>query len=75
MLADRGDMNMNEKWLISFFKDLHAHPELAWQETRTTAKVREILEANKITCLETGTKTGLIAVIRGPREGRVIGLR
>ena len=66
---------MNEQWLKEFFKDLHAHPELGWEEYRTTARIRQALEEHQVELLETGTETGLIAVIRGGRPGRCIGLR
>ena len=66
---------MNEQWLKEFFKDLHAHPELGWEEYRTTARIRQALEEHQVELLETGTETGLIAVIRGGRPGLCIGLR
>ena len=66
---------MNEQELRAFFMDLHRHPELGFQERRTTAKVLEALEAHGIAALPSGMETGLIAVIRGRRPGRVIGLR
>ena len=66
---------MNENELIAFFEDLHAHPELALNERRTTKKVREALEGAGIEIHPCGLETGLIAVIRGKKPGRVIGLR
>lgn len=67
---------MTERELIAFFQDLHRHPELAHQETRTAGKVREALARAGIAALDApGLPTGLIAVIRGGGPGRVIGLR
>ena len=66
---------MNEQELIAFFEDLHRHPELGREETRTTALVRAALEAAGIETFSAGTETGLIAVIPGKKPGRVIGLR
>lgn len=66
---------MTEQELIAFFKDLHRHPELGLKEERTTAKVREALEGAGIEIHPSGLDTGLIAVIRGSKPGRVIGLR
>lgn len=66
---------MNEAKLIDFFKDLHSHPELGNHEVRTTRRIREVLEAHGIAWMGSGAETGLIAVIRGKKPGRVIGLR
>ena len=68
-------MKTNEKELIAFFEDLHQHPELGFQEKRTTEKVLSALHAHGIRTLETGTETGAVAVIEGKKPGRVIGLR
>ena len=66
---------MTEAALIAFFEDLHRHPELALQETRTCQKVREALSAAGIPLVDTALPTGVIAVISGEKPGRVIGLR
>lgn len=66
---------MTEQQLVSFFQDLHRHPELGSQEFRTTQHVREALTQQGIPLLDTGLPTGLIAEIRGAKPGRVIGLR
>ncbi|MBQ7520533.1 MAG: amidohydrolase [Clostridia bacterium] len=66
---------MDNQALIAFFEDLHRHPELGFEEARTTARVREALTAAGIELLDAKLKTGLIAVVSGSRPGRVIGLR
>ena len=66
---------MTEQELIAFFQDLHRHPELAFQEKRTTQKVKDALEKAGIQIVPSGMETGLIAVIHGDRDGGVIGLR
>ena len=66
---------MDKSKLIAFFEDLHRHPELGYAEHRTTAKVREALTDAGVELPDTGLSTGLIAVVRGARPGRVIGLR
>jgi amidohydrolase len=48
--------------LIEIRRDLHAHPELAWQEERTTAVVAQRLEDSGI-LLQRLPKTGLIAEV------------
>ena len=66
---------MTERELTALFEDLHRHPELALREERTTARVREALEKANVEIHPCGMETGLIAVIRGSKPGRVIGLR
>ena len=61
--------------------DLHAHPELALQEVRTSAVVQEKLKSFGVDEIITGlARTGVVGVIRGrgPQShegGRAIGLR
>lgn len=58
-------------------RDIHAHPELAFQETRTAALVAEKLKAFGVDEIHTGiAKTGVVGVIRGSEPGAgAIGLR
>jgi amidohydrolase len=57
--------------------DLHAHPELAFTETRTSALVAERLDSWGIEVHRGLAKTGVIGVIRGKQDnsGRGVGLR
>ena len=66
---------MTERELIAFFEDLHRHPELAFEEERTTALLRRALLDAGVAVYPSGLPTGLIAVIEGTGPGRVIGLR
>jgi len=59
--------------LVELRRDLHAHPELAWQEERTTAVVAERLDAAGIG-LQLFGKSGLVAEL-GAGDGRVVALR
>ncbi|MCD8504804.1 MAG: M20 family metallopeptidase [Burkholderiaceae bacterium] len=63
--------------LIEFRRDLHAHPELGFQERRTSGLVAGMLEALGITVYRNIGKTGVVGVLRGKRydSGRMIGLR
>ena len=70
-LVDRiGDLREE---LIAVRRDLHAHPELAWEEKRTTLVVSDRLEALGIpvTLL---ARTGAIAEV-GAQDGPVVALR
>ena len=57
-------------------RDLHAHPELALHEVRTSRVVQEKLKSFGVDEIVSGiAKTGVVGVIRGRSVGRAIGLR
>ncbi len=61
--------------LTELRRDLHAHPELGFQEVRTSGIVAELLAKWGI---ETHTgigRTGVVGVLKGKGAGRTIGLR
>src|SRR5690606_31097713 len=61
--------------LTSLRRDIHAHPELAFQETRTSALVAERLRSFGIE-VHTGLgKTGLVGVLKSGNSGKTLGLR
>ncbi|MDR0806819.1 MAG: amidohydrolase [Enterobacteriaceae bacterium] len=60
--------------MIAFRRDLHAHPELPWEEIRTTQKVAEALDAIGIPYKLT-KPTGVIAEIKGGKSGKTVALR
>lgn len=60
--------------MIAFRRDLHAHPELPWEEVRTTQKVAQALEEIGIPYRLT-TPTGVIAEITGGQPGKTVALR
>ena len=55
--------------------DLHRHPELSFQETRTTALLKEKLTQLGLELVDLGMKTGVVAVLRGGKPGRTVALR
>ncbi len=62
--------------LTAIRRDLHAHPELGFEEVRTSGVVADKLREYGVDQIETGIgKTGVVAVIKGNRPGRRIGLR
>ncbi|PSM16247.1 M20 aminoacylase family protein [Nitratireductor sp. StC3] len=64
--------------LISFRRDLHAHPELLYDVDRTAGRVAQALHAAGVDEVATGIgRTGVAGVIRGATatSGRAIGLR
>ncbi|HEX6265918.1 MAG TPA: M20 aminoacylase family protein [Burkholderiales bacterium] len=57
-------------------RDIHAHPELAFEEGRTSSLVLERLKGWGIEAHAGLAKTGVVGVIRGKKQGgRAIGLR
>jgi amidohydrolase len=60
--------------LIAWRRDFHRYPEVAFQETRTAAKVREFLESLGLSVRPAGG-TGLVAVLEGKEAGKTVALR
>jgi amidohydrolase len=64
--------------LTALRRDLHAHPELGFQEVYTAGRVQEALKLCRVDEIHTGIgKTGVVATIRGRsnKSGRLVGLR
>jgi hippurate hydrolase len=61
--------------LAEWRHDIHAHPELGFQETRTAAIVAEKLQAFGIEVHRGIGKTGIVGVLRAGSSPRTIGLR
>lgn len=64
--------------MTAFRRDLHAHPELGFEERRTAARVVEALKVAGVDQIHEGIgKTGVVALVHGRAGagGRMIGLR
>ncbi|MBK7530563.1 M20 aminoacylase family protein [Piscinibacter sp.] len=64
--------------LTAFRRDLHAHPELGFEERRTASRVVEALRVAGVDEIHEGVgRTGVVGVVRGRRgaSARAIGLR
>jgi amidohydrolase len=63
--------------LTAFRRDLHAHPELGFEEIYTSGRVRQALEICGVDEIHTGIgKTGVVGLIHGKQKSnRMIGLR
>ena len=57
-----------EQYLIRQFEWFHRHPELPYEEVRTTGKIREVLTEAGIEILPYPLDTGLVAVVRGGKK-------
>ncbi|NDD24743.1 MAG: amidohydrolase, partial [Betaproteobacteria bacterium] len=67
--------------LTAFRRDLHANPELGFEEIYTSGRVVEALKVCGVDAIHTGIgKTGVVALVHGQgrsahNPGRMIGLR
>jgi amidohydrolase len=60
---------------IAWRRDFHEHPELSNRETRTAKIIADHLRSLGIEVKENVAKTGVVGILRGGKEGPVIGLR
>jgi amidohydrolase len=60
--------------LVAWRRDFHRHPEVAFQETRTSAVIREFLESLGL-AVRSAAGTGLVAVLEGNPGGKRVALR
>lgn len=63
-----------EKELIDIRRDIHMHPELGYQEFRTSKKVSDYLKKLGLE-VETVSKTGVVGLLKGKYEGKTLMLR
>ena len=60
--------------LTAFRRDLHAHPELGFEEVYTSSRVVHALKLCGVDEVHTGVgKTGVVAVIKGQQSGKPVG--
>ena len=64
-----------EDKLIAWRRDIHEHPELGEQETRTADLVADHLRKLGLEVKTGVARTGVIAVLRGGKPGPVVALR
>src|SRR3954470_24240657 len=61
--------------LIAWRRDIHQHPELGDQETRTSGIVAEHLRSLGLEVRTGVARTGVVAVLKGGKPGPVVALR
>ncbi|MEJ8839006.1 M20 aminoacylase family protein [Ramlibacter sp. AN1133] len=64
--------------LTAFRRDLHAHPELGFEEVYTSARIQEALRLCGVDEIHTGIgKTGVVGIVHGRQNtgNRMLGLR
>lgn len=76
MITFLEEANRIKDELITIRRDLHEHPELGFEEKRTSGKIKEFLTKEGIPYVEVA-KTGVCGIIKGEKKdnNRVIGLR
>ncbi len=62
--------------IVEIRRDIHRHPELGFQETRTAALVADRLRVLKFDEVRTGVGvTGVVGVLKGAKPGPVVAVR
>ena len=71
----RSEIHAIKDIIISTRRDIHQHPELAFDEHRTSRLVAERLESFGIE-IQTGVgKTGVVGTLKGKNDGKTIAFR
>jgi amidohydrolase len=60
--------------LVAFRRDLHAHPELAWAEERTSAVIAKRLDEAGLACTPL-PRNGMVVDVVGDPDGPLVALR
>ena len=63
-----------QQYMIDLRRDFHMYPEVAFQETRTSQRLKEELEKLGIDSVSMA-KTGVVATIKGKNDGKMVALR
>jgi amidohydrolase len=61
--------------MVAVRRDIHAHPEVAWREVRTSALVAEVLTGAGLTTTGLPSGTGLVCDVIGEPDGPMVALR
>ena len=69
------DIKRLQQEMVAWRRDLHAHPELGFSETRTSAFIQEHLKTFSVDEIHRFNGTGVVAVIHGRDGDHAIGLR
>jgi len=74
-------MNINpdilkiKKTIIETRRDFHKHPELSFQEKRTSKIVAKKLKSYGLQVIKNVGKTGVIGILKGAKQGKTIAMR
>ncbi len=67
--------NTRQEWLSEVRRDFHAHPELSFEETRTTERICTLLTDMGLQADRLPESPGATALIKGEGHGPCLGLR
>ncbi|HHX04462.1 MAG TPA: amidohydrolase [Tissierellia bacterium] len=62
-------------WLIEIRREFHSQPEVSGQEHKTMRRIVNLLDSWGVEHISPVAETGVVAIIRGKRPGKTIGLR
>ena len=71
---DRLAAELNPK-VVAWRRDIHQHPELSFQETRTAALIAQHLTSLGLEVQTNVGGNGVVALLRGARPGKTVALR
>lgn len=71
----RKDIASIESQLIEWRRDIHQHPELGEQETRTARLVAEHIKKLGLEVQTEVGRTGVVGILKGAKPGRTVALR
>ncbi len=71
-LPIRPEVDALRERIVSTRRDLHEHPELSWQETRTQRVILERLEQIGLSDVRAIARTGATGLVKGGRPGRCV---
>ena len=63
------------KKLSDIRRDIHMHPELGYEETRTSGVIAQTLERLGISVQRGVAKTGVVGVLKGAGKGKTVAMR
>src|SRR5690349_5563003 len=61
--------------MIDIRRDLHQHPELSFEEKRTSGQVKNFLTRHAIPFTEGWAGFGVVAIVKGEHPGPIVMLR
>ena len=64
-----------ESELVDIRRDLHQHPEVAWEEFRTGQRTADFCERLGMRVIRNAAKTGTVAVLNADKPGPALALR
>ncbi|MBI44951.1 MAG: peptidase M20 [Candidatus Marinimicrobia bacterium] len=75
MMSILPDVKSIKNYIISTRRDIHKHPELSFQEYRTSQLVADELEKFGILVKRNIGKTGVVGILKGKVPGKTVALR